>query len=167
MSNVITISKDRTLVSFAGKDYPGSCLVRTVENGLRPLHNPSQVYYSMNADGSQGKPIQPGIFPSGLWQVEGVQEMADPTGVYGPVVIRLNTQLVRNVWALDAQGGYDHETPEQIMDWFYQIHFCPQKYGIYSDGCEHLLAEADQIALANAVKAVLDSGEDVQVFAET
>ena len=81
MSNIITISKNRTIVSFGGKDYPASCLVRTFQNGLRPLHNPAQVYYSMNADGSKGKPIMPGVFPSGLWEVEGVQEMTPDTGV--------------------------------------------------------------------------------------
>jgi len=162
----IAISADRRLVSFDGQAYAGSCLVRTLGNGLRPLHDKSQVYYSMNADGSQGKPIMPGTFPSGTWQVEGVQTMDNPNTDYGPVVIRTNAHQIRKVWILDAAGGYDYESADEVMDWFYQIHFCdPVQFGIWSDGCEHVAVKSDMMALAAAVKAVLSGGESVEVVA--
>lgn len=163
----IQISNDRSIVTFDGVQYAGSCVVRTAENGLRLLHRADQVYLSTNADGSNGKPIQPGVYPSGTWNVIYVKDMDPPDTDLGPIVIGTDAHQDRPVWALDDQGGYDHETTETVTDWGYEIHFCdPIQFGIYSVGCEHIRMKSGIVRLANAVRISISQGEKVQVVAD-
>ena len=155
----IGISADSNMVSFDGQAYSSSCLVRTSANGLRPTHVASQVHLSTNADGSDGKPVMPKVYPTGTWNVIDVHPMVNPNTDLGPIVVRTDAHQILRVWALDANGGYDHETDEEVMDWGYEIHYCdPIQFGIYTVGCVHISQKSDIIAFANAVQAALVEG---------
>jgi len=154
---VILIDGARKVVTFEDVKYPFSCVVRTAQNGLRPLHNPLQVHVSTNADGSDGKPVMPAVFPSGMWNV--IDVVPGNNGDLGPVVIRTDAHQGLRVWTLDAAGGYDHETLEVVEDWGYELHAdLDPRDGIYSVGCMHAMDSDTILEIAAAVRAALDDG---------
>lgn len=164
MNRIIAVNASLTEISFMGKIWPSSCLVRTIDNGLRKRHDPKDVYLSTNADGSDGKPIMPNRFPRGRCAVIGVMFPSDPTTDLGPAIVRTDAKVDSYIWALDPAGGYDHETAMVIPDWGYEFHYSDTaRFGIYSAGCIHLRNLDDAVIFADMVQMYLNDGDTVEV----
>ena len=100
-------------------------------NHIRLLHDASEVKYTVNKDGTRGKPYMPRKFPLGRCKILSVERWAANRGDgkpnfskadFGLVRIRTDAHQTVHVWALDDKGGYDHVTDETIEDYGYLIH---------------------------------------------
>ena len=162
----IVVSGGRTLVSAPfGNGYriASSCAVRNELNGERPLHDPSQVVDSMNADGSPGKPYMPRPFPVGIWPVRAPYKPTpedDPDNWLGDWFTPTDAHQTVTVWALDERGGYDHPTNETIEDWGYGVHYSRSET---TDGCLRIDTQGDDDLLVKDIAAAIQAGDTVSL----
>jgi hypothetical protein len=114
--------------------------VRSLANGKRKR---TEVVYSMPAN----KPYDVQRFPCGTWKITGIEKSNDPT--YAPYKIRTNAHQRVRVWALDADGDYDHETTEETDDTEYLLHY---SVSATTWGCVRLGSPAIARELANRLR---------------
>jgi len=121
-------------------------IVRNELNGERP--DPSRlpdIFYSQNADGSQGKPTMPRPFPIGSWLVPGSARTDEQW--LKPVKLITNAHQRLDVWKLKNDGTYDCQSGETIEDYGYRVHFANGSH--HTDGCIGLVNLDDMLYLEN------------------
>ena len=151
---------DTHAVAF-GKEIEVTNYVRNVQNGRRSLHVPKDVRLTDSIDGSH-YPFQPSGFPVGNWKVTGVVPVTDPNDHYlNPFFIATSAVQTVNVWALDENGGYDHETDQTTLDSGYGIHWPDPDYGTTTLGCIRIVNKDDLLWLVDQIK---NSSEEVEVI---
>lgn len=88
---------------------------------VRRLHDKTEVRRSI-VNGQWGPPYMPRKFPLGEWEIIGIEYTSSPD--FAPIKIKTNAHQLVHAWALDANGGYDHELPDTIDDSGYHLHWC-------------------------------------------
>jgi len=128
---------------------------------VRKLHDPKEVRYTVSADRSKGKPYMPRKFPKGTWKTTGVERYAVVHGKenfdqneYGTVRIRTDAHQKVSVWALDKNGGYDHETSEMVEDYGYLFHFAPTS--MTTLGCGRMISQDATNKFASLIEKSID-----------
>ena len=146
------------------KDIPADCVVRNELNGRRP--NPEkipseEVVYAITADRYHKYPVMPRTFPRGVWSV--FKPLPRPDDEYlSPFFIPTEAEQYLNVWALDEEGGYDHETDQRVLDLGYGIHFSTSRTTV---GCIRIYSEEDLLWLVSNYFRETQAGHAVQLAA--
>jgi hypothetical protein len=135
------------------KPYHATCNVRTLRDGTR---RKDEVVRSIPT----GSPYDPRPFPSGLWQVTGVEWLKDYDPLYGTVKIKTNAQQLVNVWELDENGCYLRETGNVVWDWAYWLHYSESSTTL---GCIRFDSVADAETVARIVEDYLRRGMIVEL----
>lgn len=136
-------------------------IVRNESNGERALHDPSQVVYAMTHDPYTRYPVMPRPFPVGYWQVYMPRRRSDR--YLAPFFIPTDAERELSVWALDARGGYDHETETKVLDLGYGLHYSASRTTF---GCIRVAERKDLLWLVDRISAILGSGESVVLRVE-
>jgi hypothetical protein len=105
------------------------------------------------------KTYMPRPFPKGRWRVTGV-EWTNARD-FAPVKIKTDAHQTVSVWALDAKGGYDHETRQTVEDSAYHLHFCGWSKTTLGYGRVGTDSDAEACLLARIVEEALRPGEEV------
>lgn len=107
----ILLTFDGAKVTGADKDYPASCRVRTVDNGLRRR---SEVIHW------KGRPYMPDTFPLGIHRITAVEWVEYDRDLYWPVKIR--TDALNKVWYWRLKNGQYDFAEDICIDGGYLIH---------------------------------------------
>ncbi|MDR0443263.1 MAG: hypothetical protein LBH44_07655 [Treponema sp.] len=148
------LTKGELLVN--GAKFSVSCKVRTVRDGTRRGH---EVVRSI----PDNLPYDPRSFPSGLWNVTGVEWQKDKgfdVKTYGPVKIRTDAWQKVKAWELDADGDYRKETDQQVKDAGYLLHYSDSSTTL---GCIRIDSPADAERVANFIQRLFEKSEAVQL----
>jgi hypothetical protein len=149
-----TWERDAGRLAAGGRAFRVTCAVRNELNGLRLLHDPSQVTrHTPPRGGGARQPVMPRPFPLGEWRVTAVYETGSPD--YKPVVFETDARQILPVWALDRRGGYDRATGDTVEDWGYWLH-CAWLNGRRSGtthGCGNIVEEGAAMELRRLIKA--------------
>jgi len=152
----ITADLSKRELSVNGAVFHITCNVRSLRDGKRQSW---EVIRSIPGS----LPYDPRPFPKGLWDVTGVEwqkEKGFDRNTYGPVKIRTNAWQAVNVWELDKDGDYLRETPRQVRDEGYLLHYSASPTTL---GCIRLASPADAEMAASVIQRVLERGEPVQL----
>lgn len=127
---------------------------------IRRLHDPGEVRRAV-VDGQWGPPYMPRRFPLGTWRILAVEDTSAQE--FTPIKIRTDAHQPVHVWALDADGGYDHETPEIIEDSGYHLHWARDSRSTL--GCGRVGTDtAEQVReLARIIRTAMARGERVEL----
>ena len=152
----ITADLTKGELQVNGAFFPVSCNVRTLRDGTRKSY---EVIRSI----PDNLPYDPRPIPKGMWDITGIEWQKkhgfDPH-TYGPVKIRTNAWRTVNVWELDGDGDYLRETPRQVRDEGYLLHYSTSGTTL---GCIRLASPGDAEIIANVIQQVLERGEPVQL----
>lgn len=151
----ITYKRDENKLVFGSKEFTVTNLVRNELNGLRRLHEASEVRYTVNADRSPGKPYMPRKFPKGVWEITGTEYQKDKKfdlHDYGLVRIRTNAHQKVQLWSLGVDGGYDKPIQEFADDFGYLFHYSESNSTL---GCGRIDSQANALALADLCEEAL------------
>lgn len=101
----------------------------------------------------------PRQFPLGTWRITEIEETNIPE--FAPIKIKTDAHQIVHVWALDKQGGYDHETGVTVNDSGYHLHWCEGSHTTL--GCGRVGKEDDRevIEFAAIIKPALDRKEEI------
>jgi hypothetical protein len=152
----ITVDLVKRTLLIDGAIYWISCRVRALRDGTR---GSGEVVRSI----PDNKPYDPRPFPCGLWNVIGVEwqkEKGFDYNTYGPVKIRTNAQQAVNVWELDMDGDYLHETDRSVADSGYLLHYSKSSTTL---GCIRLESPEDATRIAEIIERGLSGDENVQL----
>jgi hypothetical protein len=133
--------------------------VRNELNGARKLHDSKEVILSSPLR----EPFMPRPFPLGKWKITKVYKSNNPN--YQPVIFETDAHQLLPIWALDKNGGYDHETEELTDDYGYWLHHAwVKRDGVYvnsatTQGCGNIININEAIALEKILKA----GDTIEV----
>lgn len=116
--------RDKNRITFGGVVFGVTNNVRNEIDLYYPrrLHEKGEVRKSIPSD----KPYMPRKFPLGKWEItaiEWIETYKFEKKEFGTVKIRTNASQKVKIWALDGQGGYDHETNEEVIDSGYLGHY--------------------------------------------
>ena len=140
------------------RDILADCVVRNELNGWRHKHDPAQVVRAMTHDPYNKPPVMPRPFPFGDWNVYAPRRREDK--YLAPYFIPTDAEQLLTVWALDADGGYDHPTDEKVLDLGYGLHFSTSST---TTGCIRIFYEDDLLWLVKTIKEQLTHGEHVKL----
>jgi len=140
------------------KDIHADCIVRNELNGKRHLHDPLQVVKAMSEDPYHKPPVMPRPFPAGRWGVYKPRARSNP--YLAPFFIPTDAEQILPIWALDENGGYDHETSEHVLDIGYGVHFSTSRTTV---GCIRIMAESDLLWLVHVINERLMAGHSVSL----
>lgn len=124
-------------------EIPVSCDVRNLSNQRRAKNEVVRTI-------PDNKPYNPQIFPVGKWSIGMPLKRGDK--YKAPYFIPTNAEQKVHVWALDADGNYDHKTKKTVIDKAYGLHFSTSKTTL---GCIKICNEKDLLFLANILFAEL------------
>lgn len=132
-------------------------------SAVRRLHDPAEVRYAI-VNGQKGPPYMPRKFPRGMWNIIGIELIADYHSDFWPIKIRTNAHQMVHTWALDVKGGYDHPLPDVVDDGGYHFHW--DRWSRSTLGCGRVGIDDDsQIRdLAKVYQQAIANGEKVQVI---
>lgn len=157
--NIAFYPEDRILeVSYneTVRDIMADCVVRNELNGRRHLHDASQVVRAMCEDPYNKPPVMPRTFPNGTWEVSKPRSRTNP--YLAPYYIPTDAEQYLDVWALDEEGGYDHATPDRVLDIGYGVHFSTSRTTV---GCIRVYEESDLLWLVHTINERLLMGNPV------
>jgi len=150
-----------TLSAF-GREIPVKNDVRNVANGRRKLHLPSDVVLTEPDDGTNPVPYMPTGFPEGSWPITAIVFHDDPNDKYlNPLFISTKARQLVEVWALDAQGGYDKPTGRFAMDSGYGLHRPDPASTSTTLGCLNILSLSDLLWISCKILAFMLTNEPV------
>ena len=139
-----------------GAAFPITCRVRTLRDGTRKSY---EVIRSI----PDSLPYDPRPFPKGIWNITGVERQKkygfDPN-TYGPVKIRTDAWQHVNVWETDGDGDYLRETPRQVRDGGYLLHYSVSGTTL---GCIRLASPRDAEMIGEIIERLLGQGGSVQL----
>lgn len=131
------------------KRFPASCRVRTELNGRRKKN---EVVYTVPEKGHP-TPYYPRQFPSGIFQITGVEYTDDPE--YAPVKIKTNATRKVFTWDLDREGNYWKPTVNIQEDSAYWLHYTDSHKTL---GCIRISSKKDALSFAGIIERVLEHG---------
>jgi hypothetical protein len=167
----LSLTADHKSLGAFGRVISCSCLV--VNEFSTPPR--MRVVYSENADGSQGMPYMPRIFPSCIngepWNIYApvpVDPAKDPKAYMQPFFIPTDAWQWVQVWDVNQSVDFDYvgpaltggegtagaRLPLMIKDYGYGIHF---SMSVYTDGCEKITEKDDLLWLVDQVRAALNA----------
>lgn len=151
-------NRDANLLVADGKNFYVTNVVRNELNKWRKLHTPSEVVKAV-VNGTWGPPYMPRQFPFGTWKILAVEETSSPE--FAPIKIRTDAHQIVHVWALDKNGGYDHETGVTVNDSGYHLHWSKGSHTTL--GCGRVGKEDDSTVreLAAIIKTALNKKEEI------
>ncbi len=132
--------------------YPATCNVRNELNGKRPK---DQIKYTLPQSGKP-KPYYPRQFPSGIFQITGIEYTNDKT--YAPVKIKTDATRKVFTWDLDTEGNYWKPTGRIQIDTCYWLHYTPYKTTL---GCIRIDNIHDALSFAHILEPVLEHGDKI------
>ena len=132
-------------------------IVRSNKDGTRSLDKKSDVIYPIvNGEYDYKRPVMPGHFPKGKWNITGLQYTDDET--FAPVKIKTNAHQLLKVWTIDPDGSYGKETDETVDDYGYYFH---ASWSRTSVGCGIMDSKKSALKLAKMCEAALAKGETI------
>ena len=134
--------------------------IRNELNNRRPLHDKTQVVYSV-VNGRSGPPYMPRQFPVGVWKVTAVEDTT--VAEFAPIKIKTNAEQKVLVWALDDKGGYDHVTDKSVMDSAYHLHWSEGSRTTLGCGRVGTSSPDQVIKLASMIREAFKRGETVEL----
>ena len=154
----ITWHRDLGTLYAAGEKFHVDCDVRNELNGRRKLHDKKEVVHAV-VNGRWGPPYMPRKFPKGIWSITGINDTTAPE--FAPIKITTNARQELSVWALDASGGYDHETPVRVIDSGYHLHWSANSKTTLGCGRVGTDTDAEVRNLAFILRMALKNGESI------
>jgi len=118
--------RDKGILTIGEETFFVFSEVRNELNGRRKLGIKGEVVRAV-VNGQEGPPYMPRPFPKGLWEITGIEIIADQKSEFYPVKIRTNASQLVNVWELDKSGGYAAMTDREVIDSGYHLHWTPSK----------------------------------------
>lgn len=132
-------------------------IVRTAKDKTRSLEKSSDVIYPIvNGEYDYKRPVMPGHFPKGLWNITGIEYTEDAT--FAPVKIKTNAHQRLKVWTLDPDGSYGKETEETVDDTGYYFH---ASWSRTSLGCGIMDSAKSALKLAKLCETALARSETI------
>jgi hypothetical protein len=134
-------------------------VTNNVRNELNGLRTSSEVVYSTNQDGKNGKPYYPRKFPVGQWYITDIvahdKKKADgtPTEPYlYPFFLATNAHQTVPVYKLEIVNDKEKlGSPDgTVEDWGYGIHHSTSSTTL---GCIKIVKEDDLLWLVGQIKA--------------
>jgi hypothetical protein len=159
-SNGHQIRFDKTtgrLTAF-GRNLTATNTVRNEINGMR---RPTEVVYTVNADGSKGKPYYPRGFPVGVWTIKAIIPHEAHEPYLHPFYIRTDAHQPAKVYALDFD---DPRTPRygtvqgQEEDYDYGLHYSSSSTTL---GCIKITRKDELLWLVEQINKAWAAGETV------
>jgi len=120
MKNGVSYVRGAKNLDAFGQQFPVENNVRNFKNGLRKLHDPSEVRLTEPPEGGPGVPFMPDLFPLGEWKILGIKE-SSKDDTY-PFFIYTNVKVLVHPWELDASRGYSKELPNLVWDSGHGLH---------------------------------------------
>jgi len=154
--SVVTINKERTILTGYGKDIPILNIVRNEVNGWRKLTE--KCVYTENFDGSKGVPYMPRLFPTGNWNIVGFNPETEPY-LY-PFFIITNAWQEVDEWLIKPDGSYDKPSGVKVKDYGYGIHFSVSTTTL---GCIRIVNQTDLLWFKNQIETSLNSKETINL----
>ena len=154
----ITYKRDENKLLFGSKVFTVTNTVRNELNGLRRLHEASEVRFTVNADRAPGKPYMPRKFPKGVWEITAVEYQKDEKfdlHDYGLVRIRTNAHQKVQLWSLGPDGGYDKPLQEFVEDFGYLFHYSESSTTL---GCGRIDSQPNALAFADLCIEAMKNG---------
>jgi hypothetical protein len=146
----ITWKRTESVLRVGEREFPCSCLVRTLENSTRRR---DEIIRTIPG----AKPYMPVRFPVGTWNVARPQARSDP--YKRPFYIPTDAWAKVPVWNV-AGGLYREPSAEFDRDYAYGIHHSTSKT---TQGCIKIEREEDLLELVGMINAALDAKETVKL----
>jgi hypothetical protein len=152
----IHFDKKTVKMNAFGRDITVTNNVRNELNGLRTS---SEVVYSTNQDGKNGKPYYPRKFPAGQWYITDIvahdKKKADgtPTEPYlYPFFLATNAHQTVPVYKLEIVNDKEKlgASDGTVEDWGYGLHHSTSSTTL---GCIKIVKEDDLLWLVGQIKA--------------
>lgn len=129
--------------------------VRNELNGKRP--DPSRlpdVVRGIKKDRTRGPVVMPRPYPTGSWEIYGVELSTDKWTSPAKILTRANQWL--DVWSVDPiTGQYMQKSGAQFSDWCYWIHYANGSH--WTEGCIGVVSLDDFKEFWRMVQIALDS----------
>lgn len=159
---------DKTAVKMTafGRDI---AVTNTVRNELNKLRTASEVVFTTNPDGSQGKPYYPRQFPAGQWLITGIvphdKLKADGTPVEPylfPFFIQTNAHQPVPVYKLETVDGHQKiGAPDGTAeDWLYGLHHSTSSTTL---GCIKIVLKEDLLWLVSQIRDAWHNNQIVRM----
>jgi len=144
-----------------GKLIECSCVVQNLENKNRAMN---QVVFSENADGLNGVPYSPQVFPLGAWPVRAPIPEPESNPYEFPFFIPTDAHQLVDEWGTVQREAlyYTQKTGRQVMDWGYGIHFSKSMVTL---GCIRIASQQDLMFIVSQVQNALKNGVAVMIDA--
>jgi hypothetical protein len=138
---ILTWHRDDNILIVGNRTFTVTNRVRNEidPDAVRKLHDPSEVRKSV-INGQWGPAYMPRKFPLGTWNILEIEETSVPD--FAPIKIKTDAHQKVHAWALDANGGYDHELPDLIDDSGYHLHWCQGSRATL--GCGRVGTDSDE-----------------------
>ncbi len=127
--------------------FPATCKVRHELNGQRKKDQVVKTYPVTD----NRKPYYPRQFPSGIFNIIGVEYTEDPE--YGPVKIKTDASRDVFTWDLDEDGNYAEPSGFIQNDKAYWLHYTASKTTL---GCIRIGSSTDALKLAGIIQKYLN-----------
>ncbi len=135
--------------------------VRNELNGKRP--DPSRLpdeVRGITKARTHGPVVMPRPYPTGSWEIYGVELSADKWTSPAKILTRANQWL--DTWSVDPiTGQYTQKSGAQFSDWCYWIHYANRSH--WTDGCIGVASLADFKEFWRMVQNALDSSIPISI----